>query len=78
MTREDAEECLRDRLKVVTRYGLGEIRSLCGKSSKVQWAEVKLTDSDHLQDNPHCLYLSSICRYMPMIEVGSDRVDIVF
>lgn len=64
MTREDAEECLRDRLKVETRYGLGEIVILSEKTSKPQWAEVKIDNPAKGYDLPRCLYMSSLCRYM--------------
>lgn len=73
MTREDAEECYKDRLKVMTRYGVGEIFSLCEVRSPVQWVEVALDDPERRLETTRCLYLSSISRYMPAVEVGGDR-----
>lgn len=73
MTREEAEECYLDRLKVVTRYGLGEIYTLCERRSPVQWVEVALDDPERRLEATRCLYLSSICRYIPVVEVGGDR-----
>jgi hypothetical protein len=78
MTREDAEECLRDRLKVVTNYGLGEIISVAKKTDPVQWAEIKLDDSDRAFEAPRCLYISSIRRYMAVDEVSNNLVDSIF
>lgn len=68
MTREDAEECLAKSLKVVTRYGLGEIFTLCEARSPVQWVEVALDDPLNKLETTRCLYLSSISRYMPASE----------
>jgi hypothetical protein len=72
MTREDAEECYRDRLKVMTRYGIGEIYSLCEVRSPVQWVEVIL-DKTTRQGLVRTLYLPSISRYVPAVEVSGDR-----
>jgi hypothetical protein len=63
MTREEAERCYRDRTKVVTSYGLGEIYTLCSYRSPVQWAEIML-DKDTLGVGRH-VYLSSISVYVP-------------
>lgn len=44
MTRQEAEECMRDRMKVVTPYGLGEVISVCDKRSELQWVELDIDD----------------------------------
>jgi hypothetical protein len=74
MTREDAEECLAKRIKVVTNYGVGEIISVAKKTDSVQWAEVKLDDSDRAFEAPRCLYISGLCRYMPTGKVAGDEL----
>jgi hypothetical protein len=74
MTREDAEECLSKGLKVVTRYGLGEVMSLSKKSDSIQWAKIKQLDPDRQFEAPRCLYLSSISRYTAT-SVEQERVD---
>ena len=78
MTREDAEECLRDRLKVVTNYGLGEIISVAQKTDPVQWAEIKLDDSDRAFEAPRCLYISSHCRYVVVDGISNNLADSIF
>jgi len=77
MTREDAEECLAKNLKVVTRYGLGEIISIAKKSDPVQWAEIKQLDRDRQFEVPRCLYLSSISRYTAVL-VEQSEVESIF
>jgi len=73
-----AEECLAKRLKVVTHYGLGEIKSLATKNDKCQWAEIVLDDPARSFEAPRCLYLSSICRYMPASDVDAIAVNSIF
>lgn len=74
MTREEAEECHENRLKVVTRYGLGEICTLCPKNSSVQYAEIALDDPKYRFNVNRFLYLSSISKYMPATKMGGDEV----
>jgi hypothetical protein len=78
MTRQEAEECFAKHLKVVTRYGLGEIKSLATKNDKCQWAEIVLDDLARSFEAPRCLYLSSICRYVPASDVDAIAVDSIF
>lgn len=74
MTREEAEECYANRLKVVTRYGLGEIYALCPKNSSVQYAEIALDAPKYRFDVNRFLYLSSISKYMPTTKMEGDEV----
>jgi hypothetical protein len=60
MTREDAEECLRDRLKVVTAHGLGEIIRM-GKGG--DWTDVLISAPSYYHAEVNTYLLNSIDRY---------------
>lgn len=70
MTREDAEECYRDRLLVITRHGLGEIIRLGRDNS---WADVLISAPSYYHAEVNTYLLNSIERYSQPLKFDPQK-----